>query len=237
MKPLIPFQETLEWLIHLQSSLSFAKPSPVQPHPAESKIFCIGFGRTGTTSLESFFRSLGYTLGDQERGELLLREWVAGNFAPIISLAESAQVFQDLPFNLPGTYEVMDLAFPGSKFILSVRRDAEQWFESVVRFHTKLLGRGRIPTAEDLRQFPYRYPGWILESLLDVYGSREADPYCKRTLIAAYEGHNAAARTYFQDKPESLLVVNLSELGTAREIVEFVGLPYRGESLPHLNQS
>ena len=36
------------------------------------KVFCIGFGRTGTTSLERALRDLGYRLGDQRQGELVL---------------------------------------------------------------------------------------------------------------------------------------------------------------------
>lgn len=203
----------------------------------EAKVFCVGAGKTGTTSLEVFFRSLGFRVGDQAKGELLLQDWAARNFAPIISLARSAQFFQDLPFNCPDTFQAMDTAFPGSKFILSVRDDPEQWYVSLTRFHTKLLGRGRLPTAADLREFPYRYKGWILESLILVYGVAEDEPYRKDILINAYERHNAAVKKYFTHCSASLLVVNVAEPDTAQRIIEFVGLPYQGEQIPHLNRS
>ncbi|HEY5073294.1 MAG TPA: sulfotransferase [Pyrinomonadaceae bacterium] len=201
------------------------------------KIFCIGAGKTGTTSLESLFKSLGFHVGDQERGELLLKEWATRNFAPIVSLGASAQFFQDMPFNCPFTFQAMDMAFPNSKFILSVRDDGEQWFGSLIRFHTKLIGKGRLPTAEDLRVFPYRYAGWILEALKLVYGVTDEEPYRKETLITAYERHNDEVKRYFRYRSESLLVINISDKGAAERIIEFVGLDYHDELMPHLNRS
>lgn len=202
-----------------------------------AKIFCIGAGKTGTTSLESFFRSLGFRVGNQERGELLLKEWAVRNFAPIVSLSRSAQFFQDTPFNCPFTFQAVDMAFPSSKFILSVRDDSEQWFASLTRFHTKLVGKGRLPTGDDLREFPYRYKGWILEALKLVYGVSDEEPYRKETLINAYERHNGEVKRYFMYRSESLLVVNISDSNAAQQISEFVGVKYRGARMPHLNRS
>lgn len=201
------------------------------------KIFCVGAGKTGTTSLEAFFKSLGFTVGDQETGELLLEQWAVRNFQPVIALAESAQVFQDMPFNCPFTFQAMDSAFPNSKFILSVRNDAEEWFHSLARFHTSLIGKRRLPTPRDLRSFPYRYEGWILDALIRVYGVTEEEPYHKETLMTAYERHNQQVKAYFRYRPQSLLVVNLVEPDAVRQVVEFVGLPYRSETMPHLNRS
>lgn len=204
---------------------------------SEAKIFCIGAGKTGTTSLESFFRSLGFPVGDQATGELLLPQWAVRNFAPIISLAESARFFQDIPFSCPFTFQAMDMAFPGSKFILSVRDDPEQWYGSVVRFHTKIIGKGRLPTADDLREFPYRYKGWLWEALEVVYGVSEEEPYRKDILIDWYTRHNDEVKRYFIGRGESLLIVNISDKTAAQRIVEFLGLPYGGEQMPYLNRS
>jgi hypothetical protein len=201
------------------------------------KVFCIGAGKTGTTSLESFFRSLGFRAGDQERGELLLRDWSVRNFEPVISLAKSADFFQDMPFNCPFTFQAMDMAFPNSKFILSVRDNADQWYASLIRFHTKSVGKGTLPSAEALKDFPYRYKGWIFEALKLVYGVSDREPYNKQTLIRAYEGHNAEVKRYFMYRPESLLIINVADATAAQKVIEFVGAPYRGERMPHLNRS
>jgi hypothetical protein len=202
----------------------------------EPKIFCIGAGKTGTTSLDSFFSSLGFRVGSQAKGRLLLNDWALRNFAPIISLGRSAQFFQDMPFSCPFTFQAMDMAFPGAKFILSVRDDSEQWYTSLTRFHTKLIGKGRLPTADDLREFPHRDRS-ILEALKLVYGVTDEEPYRKETLINAYERHNEEVKRYFRNRSESLLVINIADSSAAQQLVEFVGLTYHGEQIPHLNRS
>ena len=201
------------------------------------KIFCIGAFKTGTTSLGAFLKGLGFKLGDQTAGERLLKDWAARNFAPIVALARTAQAFQDMPFSCPLTYEAMDRAFPGSRFILSIRDDSEQWYGSLVRFHTQLMGKGRLPTAQDLKDFPYQYKGWIFEALQLVSGGSETDPYNKPRLIASYESHKEAVANYFRNRPQSFLTVNLSEPDSAERIVRFLGLPYTGQVMPHLNRS
>ena len=166
-----------------------------------------------------------------------MRDWAARNFDPIVALARTAQVFQDMPFSCPFTFQAMDMAFPGSKFILSVRNDAEQWYESLTRFHTTLLGKGRLPTSEDLKQFSYRYEGWIFEALVLVYGVSEANPYEKGRLISAYENHNRSIEEYFRHRRRSFLKINLAEDGVAEALSLFVGVPGDGRAVPHLNRS
>lgn len=57
------------------------------------KIFCVGPAKTGTKSLAAFFAGLGFSVGDQPAGELLVHDWAKRNFAPIIAFARTAQVF------------------------------------------------------------------------------------------------------------------------------------------------
>src|SRR2546429_7047723 len=84
------------------------------------RVFCIGLARTGTTSLEEALKVLGYRLGDQRQGELLLRAYVERNFRPIVEFCLTAEAFQDVPFSLPFTYIALDQSFPNAKFVLSV---------------------------------------------------------------------------------------------------------------------
>ena len=201
-----------------------------------TKVFCLGAGKTGTTSLAAFFDTLGYRVGSQDTGEALLASWAQRDFAPIVSLAETADFFQDLPFNCPDTFQAMDLAFPGSKFILTWR-EPHEWYRSLTAFHTALLGKGRLPTAADLSEFSYRSTGWILDALRLVHGVSRDDPYDKDTLIRSYERHNENVRQYFAHRPQSLLAVNLAAPAAAQNIVEFIGGRFSGQQLPHLNRS
>lgn len=213
-----------------------AAVTAVRPQ-AEQKIFGIGWEKTGTTSLEAFFKELGFTLGDQANGALLLRDWALRNFDPIVDLARSAQFFQDIPFSLPFTYTVMDREFPGAKFILSIRSDTDEWYTSVTRFLTNLFGKGVLPTEDDLITHPVPYIGWAFESTRLIDKNSEVQILDKTEAIRQYENHNASVVEYFRHRPESLLVVNLADRDAAEKVMTFVGLPYDGRPMPHLNKS
>ena len=201
------------------------------------KVFCIGANKTGTTSLGMLFRSIGYKVGDQEKGELLLKEWSVRNFHPIIELAKTADFFQDIPFSCPYTYQALDMAFPGAKFILSVRDSPEQWYQSLVQAHYELVGKKRILSCEDLKQFSYRYKGWLYESLKLICDVPDDNPYDKHTLISWYISHNELIRHYFRHKHHQILEINIATANSAKMILNFLGIKYGSQRMPHLNKS
>ena len=92
--------------------------------------------------------ALGFRLGSQPDAELLIKDWEKGDFRRILDYCETADAFQDVPFCLEFTYQILDYAFPDSRFILTVRNTAEEWYESLVRFHTAIVGTHRSPTAD-----------------------------------------------------------------------------------------
>jgi len=201
------------------------------------KVFCIGANKTGTTSMEAAFKSLGLKVGKQSIAELFIHDWAKNDFRKIIKYCRWADAFQDLPFSYPGTYEVMDKAFPGSKFILTERKNADEWYESLVRFHTKIVGKGRIPTAEDLRQFNYRYPGFLWDAQRLRYGAIDTTLYDRELYTRAYEEHNRKIREYFKNRPDDLLILNVADADSMERLVKFLGYPYTGQKMPHENAS
>jgi hypothetical protein len=201
------------------------------------KIFCIGPAKSGTTSLAAFFKGLGFAVGDRQVGERLVHEWARRNFAPIIALSQTARVFQDIPFNLPFTFQALDQAFPDSKFILSVRHDAEEWYGSLTRFATQRVGKGRLPTADDLKAFVYHYEGWALEAAKLIYDVSEHDIFNKAQLIKTYESHIDSVTRYFRHRPKSLLTINVAATDAVERLMAFVEVPYRGQTMPYLNRT
>jgi hypothetical protein len=99
------------------------------PNP---KIFVIGNNKTGTTSLSAALQALGYRMGRQATAELMMEDWGIRDFRRLIRYCHSADAFQDMPFSKQYTFQAMDAAFPGSKFILSVRDSDEQWYRSML---------------------------------------------------------------------------------------------------------
>jgi len=203
----------------------------------KQKVFCIGANKTGTTSIEAVFKSLGLKVGKQSTAELFIHDWAKNDYRKIIKYCRWADAFQDLPFSYPGTYEAMDKAFPGSKFILTVRKNADEWYESLVRFHTKIVGKGHVPTADDLRQFNYRYPGFLWDAQRLRYGANDKTLYDRELYTRAYEEHNRKIRKYFKDRPNDFLELNVADADAMERLVTFLGYPYTGQKMPHINSS
>lgn len=201
------------------------------------KIFCIGRNKTGTTSLKKAFQDLGFIVGHQRTAERLIRDYKVGNFEPIFQYCKSAQVFQDVPFSYSKTFKHLDKAYPNSKFILSVRDSPEQWYNSVIKFHAKLFGNGKTPTAEQLKNSNYVWRGWIWESNRINFNSPEYNPYNKESLIENYLNHNMEVLDYFKDRPNDLLVINLSEEGSYQKFIEFIDVKSSKKSFPWENKT
>lgn len=201
------------------------------------KIFCIGANKTGTTSIEQVFRTLGLKVGNQAKAELLLHDWARRDFRKIIRYCRWAEAFQDIPFSYPDTFRAVDAAYPGSKFILTVRHNADEWYDSLVRFHTKLIGKNRIPTVEDLRQYDYRYAGYLWDAQKLRYGADESTLYDRGLYTHCYEEHNRKVIEYFKDRPSDLLVLNISESDAMEKLLNFLGYAYTGQTMPHVNSS
>ena len=204
---------------------------------SQRKIFCIGANKTGTTSVEAVFRSLGLEVGNQARAEMLVHDWARQDYRRIIRYCQSADAFQDVPFSLNGTFQAMDESFPASKFILTVRNNANEWYDSLVRFHSRIVGKGRIPTAEDLRQFNYLYPGYLLDVFKLRYGADEAKLYDREMYVQWYEEYSDSVIKYFKSRPDDLLVLNVGEPDAMKRLLIFLGYPYSGQKMPHLNAS
>ncbi len=188
----------------------------------KTKIFCIGKNKTGTTSIKKALKDLGLKVGNQVIAEQLLPYYIRREFKPIIQYCRKSEAFQDIPFSCPYIYIVLDQAFPNSKFILSIRDSAEQWYNSLLNHHSKKFGiNNAIPTVDDLKNAPYRYKGFIWDANRANYTSPESDPYHKESLLKDYMIHYYNVMKYFKNK-ENLLVINVGEQGAYLKFCEFL---------------
>jgi len=204
---------------------------------SRSKIFCVGRNKTGTTTIAEALRQFVYTIGRQSKAEALMEVWSQRNYRRIIRYCRFADAYQDVPFSLPYTYQAVDNAFPGSKFILTVRDSASEWYSSLTRFHTKLIGKKRLPTPEDLKEYPYVARGWLWRQQTLVYGVNEDTLYDAQIYQRHYEQHNSQVIDYFRHRRNDLLILNLNDPHAMKALCEFLNKPYRGQAMPHLNRS
>lgn len=203
------------------------------------KIFCIGCNKTGTTSIGVALASLGYRVGDQQVAERLIDDWTRRDFTRLIEYCQSADAFQDVPFSLDDTFKAVDEAFPGAKFILTVRDSGDEWFNSLTRFHIQLIGKNRLPTADDLREFAYNEPGWMWKAHRSIFlaNADESLLYNREYYKLQYAAHNSAVQKYFRRRRDDLLVLNLGQSEAMDSLCRFLKHERGERQMPHLNRS
>lgn len=208
-----------------------------QRQPRRKKVFCIGANKTGTTSLEKALADLGYRMGDQVAAQGLIESYAQRKFQDIVQFCHTADAFQDAPFSWHYTFMFLDQAFPDAKFILTVRNSADEWYESLVRFHSKVFGQdGAIPTEDDLKR-AQRGEG---RTAWDNFNVRHElppnDPYNKEVLQTYYRNHNRMVMDYFRFR-SNLLVINLSQPDSYQTFCTFLDEKPLYDSFPWENRT
>jgi hypothetical protein len=214
-----------------------------------NKVFGIGANKTGTTTLQAIFGIVGLNVAPQDEGELYGVQAMKGNLKPLAEYVNRYDAFQDAPFSLKTTYAQLDALFPGSKFILTYR-DADAWFDSLHNFHRKIFGvpEGREIRREDLHAFRSAYPGYLdyvagINWALEVSGEVDIRQdygllYNREHYKKIYRERNEAIVRHFYERPNDLLVLDITREQDTSKVVKFLGLP---DSLitnvPHLNKT
>lgn len=213
------------------------------------KVFCIGFNKTGTTSLEKVLADLGFRLPPLgEQIAELVPALCRGDFQSVKRYIEQFDAFQDNPFSQGVTWAQMDVMFPGSKFILSVR-DSKRWYASYCRYALKLYGVKSLHevTPGLLKSDRYKNINHALfhiqrRNITSLRGVAAQEDwslmYAMDRLIKIYEERNDAIARYFIDRPMDLMVIDVSQEIDTTKIVEFLELPLnRTRPFPHLNKN
>jgi Sulfotransferase domain len=171
---------------------------------SRQKVFCIGLGKTGTTSLKEALRILGYRT---------------------IRLTLNWQGTTDFDAALPGIsaamYRDLDAAYPGSKFILTVR-DMDRWLKSIEHDFERKKGVPKDRAGE-------RYKIQML-----VYGTEEFD---KEKFRQAYLEHERKVLDYFRDRPDDLLVFDITTSADWDRLCAFLNVPLPDTPFPHVNKA
>lgn len=173
-----------------------------------SKIFCIGFHKTGTSSLGAALAQLGYRV----KGPVRTRDpHIAERLLKVtLPLVERYDAFQDNPW--PILFRTLDERFPGSKFILTVR-DPDAWLKSVVAH----FGTRTTP----MRQLIYG-AGCPLGHEA-VYRDR-------------FLKHEREVLEHFRDRPQDLLLLDLKQDNPWLPLCQFLDKPIPDSPFPHINQ-
>ncbi len=174
-----------------------------------TKVFCIGFHKTGTTSLAIALEELGYKVtGPNSTNDPNISENV---YQMADELVQQYDAFQDNPW--PIIYQELDQKYPGSKFILTIR-STESWIESQLK---------HFGTQEtQMRKWIYGVGA--------PKGNEEV--YIKR-----FERHNQEVLAYFKDRPQDLLFLDFTKGDGWNKLCNFLDKEIPQIPFPHANQA
>lgn len=175
----------------------------------ENKVFCVGFHKTGTTSLSVALKVLGYQVtGPNGVNDPNIDKNV---LSMAYELIEKYDAFQDNPW--PILYKEIDEKYPKSKFILLLR-NKDAWIKSVVNH----FGQKETPMRK-----------WIY-GVGNPEGNEEI--YIKR-----FEQHNADILDYFKNRPNDLLVMEFAKGDGWEKLCPFLGVKIPQIPFPHVNKA
>lgn len=177
------------------------------------KIFCLGFQKTGTTSLYAALTTLGYRVTGSVCVDWELEKLQAEGLQHCIDVMTDFDAAEDMPW--PLFYRELDEAFPGSKFILTVR-ESESWFSSLDNHF------GEVDTP--LSALTYSKEFSTARGNKDRY-------------IARYERHNAEVREYFKNRSGDFLEMSLADGDGWDELCALLGKSIPPTPFPAKNKS
>tara|TARA_B110000879_G_scaffold179711_1_gene235830 strand:+ start:614 stop:1285 length:672 start_codon:yes stop_codon:yes gene_type:complete len=222
------------------------------------KIFCIGFNKTGSTSLHGAIKELGFAEfgSTMANGEIHLQNLVGGNVNEVLNYVErnyeaGNEVFKDIPFSVPHFWKDLYKKYPDAIYVLSERDSSKQWYNSIYKFHRKVFRLSEVPSWEEVMKIEYRYNrdtstgihvnklnargGLIYDYLRTTFGEKHL-PYDKGNMIKCYEAYNKEVKEFFKDK-KNFISVNVSNDNDYTKLANFLGKKPLGNKFPMLNKT
>jgi hypothetical protein len=182
------------------------------------KVFCIGLNKTGTRSLSEALTILGLRSlhwGGSDAADALRRgpeiraavERALAEGRPLLADIEEADAYSDI-LALSTNFDVLDRQYPASKFILTVR-DLDDWLDSRRR-HVETNIERHARGEYNGTFLVVDYPGWTEEKT----------------------SHEQRVRSYFADRPNALLVMDIAAGDGWDELCPFLDREVPDEPFP-----
>ncbi len=193
-----------------------------------ARIFGIGLSRTGTMSLAQALGLLGYRSHhfpqDEVTREQILAYLSSGADRLRLSVLERLDALTDTP--VCASYEGLDAAYPGSKFILTLR-DKQSWLESCRAYWASSVDAYLAARPND------PLPAYLIPIHAKIYGTATFD---RERFSRAYDDYHARVRRHFSDRPADLLELNVVAGEGWDALCGFLGLPRPRAEFPSENR-
>jgi hypothetical protein len=198
-----------------------------------------GFGRTGTLSLQTALKRLGFDPCHHMTELILnLKQMPLWKDALATDPVDVRRVYEGYRATVdwPGCFYWRELleAWPKAKVILTTR-DPHRWYASARDTIFKLQQRPlpsevADPDAVELHRFMFEE---LIPRVMDIGGGRRLDEVGEDEAVDAFNKHVAEVRDSVP--ADQLLVYQVSEGWGA--LCDFLGVPTPDEDFPHVNES
>jgi hypothetical protein len=195
-------------------------PVGLGPALTKPKVFGLGLSRTGTRSLTAALHVLGFDTVHYPTDASTLETLVRGDARfPLLEHYDGITDITVAPY-----FEDLDRAYPGSKFILTVRDEAS-WLRSC-RNHW--MDRSAYEPGEGEEHRIHMEIRRFLRAA--VYASYEFD---EARFVRAYRRHVDTVLRYFAGRPQDLLVLDICGGEGYEKLAPFLGVPIPSQPFPH----
>ncbi len=197
------------------------------------KVFCIGFPKTGTTSLEVALGRLGYTVcrgnSQNNHSNYLMALQLHGDTEAIARLIRQFDAFADMPWGGTDMYLWLSRRYPDACFVHTVR-EKEAWYRSLLNQMRKMGSHGREPLDA------FDAAGGYGASLTVRRTWRVADPVAEKDRVLEYYTRlNTEIRSHFAGR-DNFLSLDLTRDPEWSALCSFLGRAVPDEPFPHQNR-
>lgn len=161
-----------------------------------TRIFGVGMHKTATTSLHTALQILGYDSAHWKSAHWAKAIWSEMNILGKSITLEKSYALCDLPITI--LYDKLDIAYPGSKFILTIRNE-NQWIRSVQKHWDSTVNQFKKNWNKD------PFSNFIHKEL---YGQTNFDV---NVFLERYRRHNAEVKKYFAYRSDDFLILNIND--------------------------
>lgn len=170
------------------------------------KIVGIGFGKTGTSTLADCLKQLGYRHFTWNKH--FYDAYAAGNMAEVDRVLDAHDSFDDWPW--PELYRYVDARHPGSRFVLTRRKDVDTFLRSLDTHANRRSDKTRL---------------W------QIYGMPQG-VFQPEVAAERYLRHTDEVRQYFAERPQDLLELCWETGDGWAQLAPFLGHPVPSTPLP-----
>jgi len=179
--------------------------------PNKTKVFIIGWHKTGTSSLGKALTILHYKVHGPATGLETAECLQRGEIDKVLNKLRGYDACQDMPW--PTLYPQLHQKFPTAKFILMIREE-ESWLNSISSWKNS-----RYSELDE-----------VIYGSGTILGNQEI--YLER-----YRKHNEDVLNFFRNKPNQLLVLDLKAGDGWDELCAFLRKKKPSVPFPHINKS